>query len=205
MPVAYAVARERLVMQPYFSRAKEAFRMKLQRIGLVLLVVLLLGSVGAASAAEKVIFTDGLEKIDPVTKLPQGWTIFSQNNGDAGSPSADIVRSGKYSWFMDDPDNTVSLGIRSPRIPAEAGKLYRASAYVYTMAVTTNVYIEFWDAAGKRIVAEAVKQSVRNDWEELSITKEAPAGTASVSVILYSQQLNKGVQYFDDVTIVQLD
>ena len=44
MPVAYAVARERLVMQPYFSRAKEAFRMKLQRIGLVLLVVLLLGS-----------------------------------------------------------------------------------------------------------------------------------------------------------------
>ena len=71
--------------------------MKFKRFGFMLLVVLLLGFVGAASAAEKVIFTDGLEDIDAEANVPKGWVVFSNNNGDYGSASKDIVRSGSLS------------------------------------------------------------------------------------------------------------
>ena len=101
---------------------------------------------------------------------------------------------------MDDPDNTVSPGIRT-RI-AEAGKLYRAS-HVYTMAVTTNVYIEFWDAAAS---ASSLRPSNRvferaggvidhqRSPRRYGVRQRHPVFPAT----------NKA-QHFDDVTIVQLD
>jgi hypothetical protein len=179
--------------------------MKFKRFGFMLLVVLLLGFVGAASAAEKVIFTDGLEDIDAEANVPKGWVVFSNNNGDYGSASKDIVRSGSLSWFMDDPSSTASLGIRSPKIPAEAGKIYRAASYVFVLSGTANLYIEFWDADGTRLGPQSTKNTVRNEWEEIFVTKEAPAGTKFVSLILYSQQTNTGAHYFDDVTIMEID
>jgi hypothetical protein len=179
--------------------------MKFKSIGLVLFVVFVLGFVGVVSAAEKVIFTDGLETIDAETKLPQGWVVFSHNNGDSGSASKDLVRSGSLSWLMDDPNADVSLGIRSPLVPAEAGKLYKGACYAFVLSGTANLYIEFWDAEGTRLGPQSTKNNVRGEWEEVAITKEAPAGTKFVSVILYSQKTNAGVQYFDDVFIVEID
>ena len=65
------------------------------------------------------------------------------------------------------------------------------------------LYIDFWDANRQRIATKTVLSSLSGVWEQLG-WKEAPEGTAMVSIILFSQVANVGVSRWDDATLYKL-
>jgi hypothetical protein len=137
--------------------------------------------------------------------FPVGWpTPFSVTEfGNELSLSDKHAYDGKYSICITDDSNAKSAGIRSVVMPAKEGATYTASVYAYSEAGGAQLYLEFWDANGVRIMNIIQNSSALNSWNSIVAQAVAPKGTVGVTVLFYSHLANVGVSYYDKATLVE--
>ncbi|MBP1996122.1 DUF4838 domain-containing protein [Paenibacillus eucommiae] len=135
-----------------------------------------------------------------------GWqqTYGADNDGTLGI--ADAVRyAGSYSLHVDHVvgGRNTDLGLESDFIAVQEQETYTVSAMVYRESGNVpQIYIRFFDSNKARISQQLTNANVTaGEWTQVSVTAAAPAGTAYVTIILYSGIAPASV-YFDDITLI---
>lgn len=107
---------------------------------------------------------------------------------------------------LDDPDAATKVGRESEKLfGAREGYQYQADAMVFSnTGAKAGVYLRFWDAQGVLLTSANKTYSKAGEWENVSVSGTAPAGTALVSVFLYSGTGTAGVTYVDNVRLREL-
>ncbi|MFD0959047.1 cadherin-like beta sandwich domain-containing protein [Paenibacillus chungangensis] len=143
----------------------------------------------------------GFEQTNTDGTVP-GW---SQTYGNGGiSVTSEVARSGQFALKIVDPDQA-NYGYSTSLIPATEDLTYVATVYVQAASQNAFLYLQFHDADGVRIGHKSVAGGQAEGWTAITATLKAPAGTASVSVLLYSGLSATGVAYFDDVILLEQD
>lgn len=147
------------------------------------------------------LLTEGFEEV-AVGELPAEWSV------DYGAPaqmraSAEQAHEGRQALWLSDQDGVQSLGLRSPKIPAEPGVEYFAEAW--WLGEPDNhaaIYLEFWNEEGR------IDGGVRaftcpgtGEWTRGGGTMRAPEGTVAATVLIYSGTTTTAEGYFDDVVL----
>src|SRR5690625_3026008 len=102
----------------------------------------------ASPATKSSLHTEGFEDA-PLKSTPEHWTIFGAVPEGAIGVTEDESYKGKRSLRISSVDGD-ALGARSPHMPIEPGKTYKASAYTLVEAGRSSIYLEYWDNAGTR-------------------------------------------------------
>ncbi|MEF3304676.1 FIMAH domain-containing protein [Paenibacillus sp. GYB003] len=132
---------------------------------------------------------------------PVGWIGYGSSiYGSVYAP----VRSGGFSVKLTDNSPQAGNGVRSGNLPVEPGKPYKASAYGYNESGSSQLYLEFWNAAGERIDVKIAGISGTQQWRGGEVIAEAPAGAAYATLLLYQPVGNVGVAYFDDAMFAEV-
>lgn len=134
---------------------------------------------------------------------PTDWEPFNAASRDHIASADDAAHSGDRSVRIAD-QSTTSVGLRSSRLPIEAGTVYEGSVQVLVEKGRASVYLEFWDEAGSRVSSSFQETRYLGDWHEVRVSGEAPDGAAHASLLLYSPQSNRGTAWFDDAAIDQV-
>lgn len=138
-------------------------------------------------------------------QLPDDWSIFSRAGVMVVTDHES--REGRQSlWFAND-DNTNSLGVRSPKLPAEPGEIYYTEAWWLGEDENNGmIYLEFWNDQDQRIEGgiSIFRCSGAGEWTRGGGTARAPEGTVAVTVLLYSGVAMTTEGYFDDVVLGRL-
>ncbi|GAA0492973.1 hypothetical protein Ade02nite_69800 [Paractinoplanes deccanensis] len=128
-----------------------------------------------------------------------GWTQWGAGGNTA---STDRAWTGTTSAKLVDTSTTTATGLESAKMPATAGVRYSAVARAYVVSGTPSIYLRFHDASGALITSTAADFTGTNaTWQPLRVAATAPAGTAQVSVLLYSKAASSGTAYADHVAI----
>lgn len=134
-----------------------------------------------------------------------GWVTFAGTIGDVMRVEEGLAYAGNKALVIRDMSGTVSAGLRSDPMPAKPGEWYETSVWVYNEPGSRGyLYLDFWDVNRRRISAKSVQSKETGRWEQLRVDAEAPEGTEMVSVILFSQAVNIGVSYWDDVVLYSI-
>lgn len=145
-----------------------------------------------------VLLNGGFEEI--VSGRPKDWTYIS---GTVTS-NAEQVRGGSSSVKLVDSSATLSTALRSVKLPVTAGQTYNASVFSYNTQGVSELYLEFWDASNNYTKIYTGRNSTLNQWNQISISGVAPAGTVYASLRLYLHGANIGTAYFDDAAFEQM-
>ncbi|MGI6544518.1 MAG: DUF4962 domain-containing protein [Limnochordia bacterium] len=170
--------------------------------GILLCTLLVLGCYGITWAEQNLLTNPGFEL--PITgELPPGWQKFSNTNIAFLSFEPESATNPNIILTIKDESNTAGYGLRSMFFPAEPGQVYRASVKIRSGGGTGTLYLDFTDDNGSRVSSKTIT-SRNTDWETVTVTHEAPPGTTSVSIILYSQSTHVGHISFDDAVLTQV-
>lgn len=133
--------------------------------------------------------------------IPEGWRrtnvysvldetlFFLPNPENANTRILKIVNKDEYSY-----------GLVSIPQPAEVGTEYSIRAMARSEGARAYVFLDFLDAAGRRITAPQ-KSSLNSEWHQIQATGVAPEGTVTMRVILYTDTVSNGTVYFRDVIL----
>lgn len=165
-------------------------------------VVLVCGAASAQQARTvEVLFEAGFEEDQP-GELPEGWTPFSGAEG--MSVTTERAHEGARSLLMVDDSQERAVGPRSPQVPVKPGEFYSVEGWYFAApGQSMSLYLEFWDAEGKRI-ADCVRSfgvSGAGGWTKASGTEQAPAGAVAATTLPYSHSQNVATGYWDDIRI----
>lgn len=162
-----------------------------------------LEAVAASSqAAPKSLYNPGFELLDAATGLPAGWSNWTNTPLTCAYTLA-TAHSGVASALITDLDPHTSQGLRSRRVPVQAGKRYQASAWVKITdlkAAGFAVYLEFWDGAARVQNYSSYLDRV-GDWTQVKVSGTAPADATEATVLIYSSSATVGKAYFDDAAL----
>lgn len=158
--------------------------------------------VAAAGHGQEIVYETSFE--EGSGRLPSGWKV------DYGKPT-------DFRWMLKDGrtgarcirivDNTKddSAGMRSPHLRVQPGDRLWASAWFRSIeSGSASIYIEPWDASGKRMqdcVLSFGVSSSGNAWRKVMGRLVVPEGCATVTILLYSSRTVTTDGYFDDVTV----
>lgn len=160
----------------------------------------------AGSAAAKELINAGFEE-DAVDGVIPGWTLLL-GAGKNGSLTIDSSQkhSGSSSLKLNDQD-TVNFAAESVKVAVEAGKEYSVTSSVYIESGSVQLQLRFYDDTNK-LVTDGIAvhdpnytASPLGVWQTLSLRAIAPAGAASVTVVMVSPKTGKGISYWDDVQL----
>jgi hypothetical protein len=184
-------------------------RLRQKMIALAAIVSLLAALLPAAvwadspagtEAETETIANGGFEEI--ANGKPAGWIGFG--SGAVYESVYQPVHGGNFSVKLTDNSPQGGNGIRSSSIPAVPGNLYKASVYGRNESGTSQLYLEFWNAANQRIDVKIATVPAGAQWNAVEIVAEAPAGAVGANVLLYQHQSNVGVAYFDDASLQEV-
>ncbi len=139
-----------------------------------------------------------------VDGVPLYWEVFSRSDTAGFTLTTEKASSGETALLVFDTVNDRSAGLRSARVPAEPGRTYRVEVDVWVEAGLAQIYLDFHGASGARIEAKIERARVSADWQTVAAEAVAPEGTTHVSVILYSDIVNVGKVYFDNVRLFDM-
>lgn len=145
----------------------------------------------------------GFEQLDPETAAPAGWTAWATPNYAVYTLAA--ARSGVSCVAITDDDPKVSQGLRSPRLPVEAGKTYRASAWLLIERLEAGgfaLYLEYWQG-NERIENKSTYAEEAPEWKQLALAYPAPEGATHATLLLYGSSATVGRAYFDDASLTE--
>ncbi|WP_410568015.1 hypothetical protein [Amycolatopsis sp. cmx-4-61] len=134
----------------------------------------------------------------------QGLTGWSGSHSPGGVTA--VTWDGRTTARVDDTSAENAYGRESqPGLPAAAGVRYTAYAQVWTESGVADLYLRFRDSAG-RLLGSVTGGSVSGKkWNTATASGTAPAGTTSVSALIYSGVGNVGTAYWDEVALGQDD
>lgn len=149
---------------------------------------------------------------------PAGWVAFWNNPKDRIGVldwegrvprNKNLWRSGRRSLkIMWAPEEGLEWRQTWPAaLWVNPGEHYRASAWVKTVDATgqTVIALELYSRNTDLVnVVESTPIQGTQEWVQLSVTAEVPAGAERMRVILRSR-LNEGAAWFDDIELVRVD
>lgn len=158
-----------------------------------------------AQAQREVLLTMDFEDAE-VGKLPAGWSV-DFGSADDVAVSADFAHGGRHALFLRDTSAASATGLRSPQVPARPDEVYFVEGWWRAdPGRSVSIYLEFWDAAGKRIADErggvhSFGVSGTGGWVKGGGSAIAPAGTVAATVLLYSSSTVTTEGWADDVSL----
>jgi len=165
----------------------------------------------SASESDTMLVNAGFEE-DLADDKIVGWTPLSSGLNKNGSVTIDssITASGEYSLRLDDNDNVV-FGAESDMTAIEAGRSYTVTSSVYIASGSVQLQMRYYDSDRKSI-ADGIfvhnpdyQSTPAKVWQDISVTSNAPANAAFVSVVMASPKNGKGISYWDDVRVQLTD
>lgn len=178
-------------------------RRNVLRLVVLLLSMASLGSLGHAQ--NNLLENPSFEVQGPAHLPPPGWTPFSGTMGEHMWVEHGHAVDGEYALVIDTRGQS-NTGLRSLPIPAEPGEVFKATVKVLTPAGNRpQLYIDFLDGSQRRVRAIAVNASRAGEWEELTLTAEAPEGTEYVSIILYANAGLNPHRFYMDQAMLERD
>ncbi len=154
-----------------------------------------------AAAEPPAVPNGGFEQVDEKTGLPLGWTAWAAANTCAYTLA--LAHSGAACARVTDTSDTVSQGLRSPRVPVTPGSAYTASVWVHItdrQAGGFALYLEFWQGP-QRLQDTSVSTEETGAWVQLQITATAPPDAESATLLIYGSSATSGEAYFDDAEL----
>ncbi|GGD82545.1 hypothetical protein [Paenibacillus nasutitermitis] len=141
----------------------------------------------------------------PNYSFESGTTSWTQKYGTGGiSSSTTQTYTGTKSLKIVDTTSSDAVGTESDYLPALAGTTYVSYARAYIDSGAADLYVRFWNSSKSYLgAAYSTKSTPVSDWTYLKTTGVAPAGTAYVTVLLYSGGANVGTTYWDDVFVTK--
>ncbi|MDG0811245.1 carbohydrate binding domain-containing protein [Cohnella rhizosphaerae] len=137
---------------------------------------------------------------ESVAGWPSDWTQAIASR--PGVTATDLVYEGTRSAKLSNADPSGGSGLRSAKVPVTAGSSYRASVRNYIVSGSPHYYLEFWDAAGKRIAVYIQSGQTKGQWQPLSVEAEAPPGAVAATIYLLSNGISNS--YFDNAAIEEI-
>ncbi|MET7331748.1 hypothetical protein [Nonomuraea sp. NPDC005650] len=111
---------------------------------------------------------------------------------------------GRTTARVTDADPGAAYGRESmPGLPATAGTRYTLYAQVWAETGTAYLYLRFRDASGNLLTGGASAPATGRRWNRVSASGVAPAGTATVSALIYSGVADVATTYWDEVLITR--
>lgn len=155
------------------------------------------------SAKETILFSESFET--DFSDLPPGWNYYSvSTTAENIKADREYASDGQQGLRLTKTVDTVPAGISCSKITAEPGKTYTAQTDVYLHSGSCSLYLKFHDGAGKEVGTKSVSAVSAGNWEELSVSMEAPENTAFTFVILYINKASLGDATFDRVRLMEL-
>nr|WP_221379216.1 trypsin-like serine protease [Actinoplanes polyasparticus] len=128
-----------------------------------------------------------------------GWTQWGAGGNTA---STERAWTGTTSAKLVDTSTTTATGLESVRLPAAPGVRYTGLSRVLVASGTPSIYLRFYNASGALISSTAADfTGATNAWQWLRVAAAAPAGTAELSVLLYSKAASTGTAYADHAVV----
>ncbi|MCY1136577.1 trypsin-like serine protease [Actinoplanes sp. Pm04-4] len=128
-----------------------------------------------------------------------GWTQWGAGGNTA---STERAYTGATSAKLVDTSTATATGLESVRLPAAPGVRYSGLARMFVQSGTPSIYLRFYNASGALITSTAVDHAgPANSWQWLRVAATAPAGTAEVTVLLYSKAASTGTAFADHVIV----
>ncbi len=160
----------------------------------------------AAPAARNLLPNPGFEQVDETTGYPARWTpVWSRPTKCAYSLTR--ARRGDARALVNNESEKASEGLRSERVRVEPGRRYRAEVFVWLAPGAKGgvaLYLEFWDAAGVRLLYRTNGTKSPGQWRRLRVTLTAPPTAAHATALIYSGSTATGRAWFDDASLVEL-
>ncbi len=140
------------------------------------------------------------EAVD-VGALPEGWSVDFGNAEDLSVTDAEAYK-GKRSLHIVDASDEVATGLRSPKMPAEPGEVYYVQGWWKgEMGRNASIYMEFWDADGKRIAdhVHSFGCAGTGRWSHRVASAFAPEQAVAATILLYSSSTVTTDGHFDEI------
>ena len=159
----------------------------------------------------------GFEDGTQLSGLPKSWMIWPGNA--QGKISIDTVTvhtgsgyNGTHSVKLVDDSTSDTAGIGSEPVQVVAGKLYRATAWIYNESgAGVALYMNFYKTKADAIANSGRLTPVLNytctamgQWTLVTVEGTAPAGATCATVGFYQGQASEAVSYLDDVAFLQV-
>ncbi|SEG88065.1 hypothetical protein SAMN05444920_106180 [Nonomuraea solani] len=135
----------------------------------------------------------------PNGDFDDGLTGWSGSHSPGGVTA--VTWEGRTTARVSDTGTGAAYGRESlPGLPATAGTRYAAYARVWADSGTADLYLRFRGSSGQ-LLGSAYTSVTGRRWNEVTTTGVAPAGTTTVSALIYSGTANVGTAYWDEVMI----
>lgn len=156
----------------------------------------------AVYARENILFSDSFEA--DFSSFPPEWSAFT---GDTTSENVkadkELASDGKQGVRLTKETRSAPAGITSKKVAALPGGSYTAQADVYLHSGACSLFLKFHDSAGKEVGTKSASAVSAGNWDELSVSMNAPENTAYAFVILYINKTSTGDATFDRVRLSQ--
>jgi hypothetical protein len=165
-------------------------------------ILIVLMSLGVAVFADEtnLITNPGFESGEQ-GGLPVGWSARGANRDWVKLLDEDAYAGSWKVGLYTPADRTSGWGIQSEKIPVTPGCTYEAAGMVKLFGARTQIYIEYYDGANKRIKPYVGEMRDNDEWTLLSIVGEAPEGSVYARVLLYMPpNVPSTYAYFDEIT-----
>ncbi|MEV6152529.1 hypothetical protein AB0L53_19490 [Nonomuraea sp. NPDC052129] len=157
-----------------------------------LLAALLTVPLAPAQAADLRIVNGGFD---------DGLTGWSGSHSPGGVTA--VAWDGRSTARIADTEPGNAYGRESqPGLPATAGTRYTAYAQVWADSGSAELYLRFRGTSGQ-LLGSANASVTGKRWNGVTASGVAPAGTATVSALIYSGVANVGTAYWDEVLITK--
>ncbi|MEV2266869.1 hypothetical protein [Nonomuraea africana] len=131
----------------------------------------------------------------------EGLTGWSGSHSPGGVTAT--VWEGRTTARVGDTEPAQAYGRESlPGLPATAGTRYTARATVWAESGAADLYLRFRGSSGQLLGSASASVSGRR-WNDVTASGIAPAGTTTVSALIYSGVANVGTAYWDEVLITK--
>ncbi|MCW3819241.1 PQQ-binding-like beta-propeller repeat protein [Micromonospora sp. DR5-3] len=104
---------------------------------------------------------------------------------------------------MEDPSNTMQIGLLSDPVPVDAGRMYDFGAWALVKRGIPSIVVYYHDAAGRQLSSSSYRISYGDPtaWSWEAVTAKTPEGTATARILLYSSTLDATSVVWDDVMV----
>lgn len=133
--------------------------------------------------------------------LASSWTIWGGGEGTRALAVDTRAHAGRRSGYLEDRSGKNSIGWESAPIPVDSGQTYRFSAYTLILSGTLELYLQFFDAGGKRIGVKTAKCPVGEGWRVNRVQDRAPDGSQTCRLLFYSSAAGTVEAWCDDAAL----
>lgn len=171
-----------------------------------MLVVIAVAALGGAAHAQNLLVNPGFEEVGEEGR-PVGWGRYGGGVPESVLEITDDAHSGERALRLldtgpEERDNRYAIGVTQD-VPAEGGRIYLLSVWAKALArnhdQAMNLQLRF--LPGDKLTNIALAPPIGGDWQQFSIAAEAPEGTTTARVYIYTMHFWTSETLIDDAAL----